>query len=74
MAKVGVALGQGANLEAAVGPKVNTVTRVAHEMYVPCPLMDPCQEGESLSGTLKWKQAPKETLRTTLLSPQSLMW
>ena len=40
----------------------------------PCPLIDLGQEGELPSGTLKQKWALKETPRTALQSPLSLMW
>ena len=72
--KVGVTLGPGSNLGVEVEPRANTLHKAACKMYVPCPLMDPHQEEESPSRTLKLKQAPKETPKTTLQSPMSRMW
>ena len=45
-AKVGVALGLGADLGATVEPRAIIVPKAAHRMYVLCPLMEPHPEEE----------------------------
>ena len=61
-----------ASLGATVELGANTISKVTWEMCTLCPLKDPCWGEESPSGTLKWIQVLRETLRATQWSPLSL--
>ena len=42
---------------------------MAYKRYLPCPLIDPCWEGGSPSGTLKWEQTLKRDTKDYSIEP-----